>query len=292
MYLFGGHTGQPHQYHSGSQNGVFLRWNALDEKTLEIPPGGQPLQSVALVSHDSHIYRIGGMRARNAEEGGGSRVDRGLRAVRPGPLRVGIPRAAAGSALLARRGHPRIPTMGRRRLEARRRLGRRDVGRRRPRRGPFPTKAGVARGDPAPAEAPRPGARRLRGAPLRHRRDGRGGDLSKRVDVYDPKSNVWTPGPDLPFVGFGVAAVVAQDKLYVSGRDGELHRARRRSVATRRRVPVPPLFPPNRGNGRRLARLGRRHGAWRRRPRDRAVGARQRVRPRGNELHDPLPRES
>jgi N-acetylneuraminic acid mutarotase len=224
VYLFGGHTGQPHQYHSGSQNGVFLRWNALDEKTLEILPGGQPLQSVALVSHDSHIYRIGGMRARNAE---GKEADLESTAdfARFDPARCAWESLAP---LPAPRSSHDAATLG--------------------------SQLWVAGGwklDGASADATWDGAVLVAdlsqqkpawrvATQLPQKRRGLAlagfagrlyviggmdeeGDLSKRVDVYDPKSNVWTPGPDLPFVGFGVAAVVAQDKLYVSGRDGELH---------------------------------------------------------------------
>src|SRR5262245_41194138 len=55
IYLFGGHTGAPHQYSRDAQNAEFLRLSALDGASWEVLPGGRPLQGVALVSHENAV---------------------------------------------------------------------------------------------------------------------------------------------------------------------------------------------------------------------------------------------
>ena len=51
---------------------------------------------------------------------------------------------------------------------------------------------------------------------------------SRRVDIYDPASDTWSVGPDLPAMaekmkGFGVSAFGVGDQLFVSGADGRVH---------------------------------------------------------------------
>jgi N-acetylneuraminic acid mutarotase len=53
------------------------------------------------------------------------------------------------------------------------------------------------------------------------------GEVSRRVDIYDPESNEWTEGPELPgdgMAGFGISACNLNGELYVSGLRGMILR--------------------------------------------------------------------
>jgi hypothetical protein len=53
------------------------------------------------------------------------------------------------------------------------------------------------------------------------------GEIVKSVDLYDPATDAWSSGPDLPGSkrqGFGASAFGVGERLYVSGIDGLLHR--------------------------------------------------------------------
>ena len=53
---------------------------------------------------------------------------------------------------------------------------------------------------------------------------------SRQVDVYDPATDSWSQGPELPAMadkrmkGFGVSAFGVGDQIYLSGADGIVHR--------------------------------------------------------------------
>lgn len=67
LYVYGGHVGRKHEHSTSNQAGAFRRIHLSEGRVWESLPGGQPLQSVALVAHDGALYRVGGMQARNAE---------------------------------------------------------------------------------------------------------------------------------------------------------------------------------------------------------------------------------
>ncbi len=53
------------------------------------------------------------------------------------------------------------------------------------------------------------------------------GKVVKSVDLYDPATQDWSRGPDLPggkMQGFGTSAFGVADRLYVSGGDGVVYR--------------------------------------------------------------------
>lgn len=65
LYLYGGHAVTTHQYATDSVVGTFQRLK-LDSGTAWEPlPGGIPVQGLALVAHQGKLYRIGGMQPRN-----------------------------------------------------------------------------------------------------------------------------------------------------------------------------------------------------------------------------------
>jgi N-acetylneuraminic acid mutarotase len=52
------------------------------------------------------------------------------------------------------------------------------------------------------------------------------GEMSRRVDVFDPATGEFARGPDFPSDAFGVAAVGSGDAVYASARDGVVYRLR------------------------------------------------------------------
>jgi N-acetylneuraminic acid mutarotase len=53
------------------------------------------------------------------------------------------------------------------------------------------------------------------------------GDISQRVEFFEPRSGDWSQGPDLPgdgMVGFGVSACNLEGRLYASGLRGVVYR--------------------------------------------------------------------
>jgi N-acetylneuraminic acid mutarotase len=50
------------------------------------------------------------------------------------------------------------------------------------------------------------------------------GKMSSRVDALDPQSGEWTIGPSFPGFGFGLAACALNGRIHASGRDGSLYR--------------------------------------------------------------------
>ena len=64
VYVYGGHTGRRHQYSVDDISGKF--WRArLNEGGWEELPSGPKLQGLALVAHNGHLYRVGGLTAYN-----------------------------------------------------------------------------------------------------------------------------------------------------------------------------------------------------------------------------------
>ena len=55
-----------------------------------------------------------------------------------------------------------------------------------------------------------------------------GGDTSPETDIYDPKSDTWTPGPELvgedPMTGFGASAFATGGDLYISTVSGSFQK--------------------------------------------------------------------
>ena len=53
------------------------------------------------------------------------------------------------------------------------------------------------------------------------------GNVSQRVDLFDPQTGAWTEGPKLPGTGmmaFGTAACDLDGQIYVSGLQGVVYR--------------------------------------------------------------------
>ncbi|MEW4567617.1 kelch repeat-containing protein [Tautonia sp. JC769] len=67
LYVYSGHTGTTHRYHTGTTNPHFYRLDLRDRTTWEELPCGTALQGAALVPHEGTVIRVGGMLARNEE---------------------------------------------------------------------------------------------------------------------------------------------------------------------------------------------------------------------------------
>jgi N-acetylneuraminic acid mutarotase len=66
VYVLGGYFGTPHAYSKNYQSPDFARLDLATGAWEKLPPV-EPIQSVAMVSDGTYVYRIGGMRAMNAE---------------------------------------------------------------------------------------------------------------------------------------------------------------------------------------------------------------------------------
>ena len=67
LYVFGGHKGERHEYNAAKVSGSFRRLRLEAGSSWQELPPAAPSQGVPLVTHGRHIYRLGGMAARNAE---------------------------------------------------------------------------------------------------------------------------------------------------------------------------------------------------------------------------------
>ncbi|MCI0540304.1 MAG: hypothetical protein L0Z50_34305 [Verrucomicrobiales bacterium] len=65
LYVFGGHKGERHDYSAEMVSGAFHRVRLSDGRAWEPLPAAAPAQGLPLVAHGRHIYRVGGMAARN-----------------------------------------------------------------------------------------------------------------------------------------------------------------------------------------------------------------------------------
>ena len=65
LYAYSGHVGQTHQYSTETTAKHFRRLSLRDRTTWEELPMGPDVQGVALVSDGRYLYRIGGMAAKN-----------------------------------------------------------------------------------------------------------------------------------------------------------------------------------------------------------------------------------
>ena len=68
LYVYGGHMGRAHSYDRKSQARTLQRLDLKNPKAWEALGTGPGLQGLALVAHDSKLYRIGGFIAKNAED--------------------------------------------------------------------------------------------------------------------------------------------------------------------------------------------------------------------------------
>ena len=229
LYVYSGHTGQTHHYDESTTTKHFRRLNLKDRTTWEELPCGPALQGVVLVAHKDLLYRIGGMAAHNragqpndlqsvAEF---ARFDPRAQAWTVMPP-LPSPRSTHDAVVVGSKiyvvGGWSLPGGGSENAEF---LDTALV---------FDLAQKVGRWE----ELPTPPFRRraLAVASIKGRVYVLGGltdhgKVVKSVDLYDPPTQAWLRGPDLPggkLQGFGPSAFGVGDRLYVCGGDGVVQR--------------------------------------------------------------------
>ncbi len=228
VYIYGGHVGKTHQ-HSRANVSPHFRRLALDHpelgwQDLGAVPG---LQGLPLVNHRGQICRIGGMTADNAEgepDDLHSVADVACYQPASGEWRelppLPAPRSSHDAVIL----DDRLYVIGGWQLN-----GARDAGQWHDTLAILDLTAAV----PVWRSLPQPFKRRaLAVATAGGKVYAIGGidadGTSLRFDVFDPATETWQQGPDLPIQGerlkgFGSAALGFADRILLSGIDGLLH---------------------------------------------------------------------
>ncbi len=240
LYVYGGHIGTQHVHSFENLSQLFLRYPIDSDSDTPSPgwlalPPGPPLQGTALIEHDGALYRVGGMRADNPRREPGElfsvksaarflpEENRWQRFMALPAGRSSHDLAVVGDLLVVAggwelRGSVEDP------------LWERSV---------FALDLTTLDGDSIGQW------RGLTETPIGVRAnaavgfDGKlwvlgglddNGDTTRRVDIYDPAADTWTPGPELPasgsLNGFGADAVTTGDALLISQADGRVYSIR------------------------------------------------------------------
>ncbi len=227
LYVYGGHTGEAHDHSCENLSRRFLRLPLVGSGAWEELPCETPLQGLALVAQGGAVYRVGGMLARNgpqqdddlhsvsdvARYDPATRTWTSLPALPSGrsshdALFIGDKLYVVGGWTLAGDGvgewlsQPLVMDVAQKTLE----------WQQLPRQ-PFERRA-LAAGE-------------LDGRLVVIGGIDSDGDVSRRVDVYDPVTRAWSLAHELPgrgMNGFGVAAWNLDGRLYASGSNGVVYR--------------------------------------------------------------------
>jgi hypothetical protein len=229
LYVYGGHTGREHQHSRDNLSKSFVRLNLNELKEWDRLEMQTQLQGMALVNCDGKLYRIGGLDARNARKEKAdlhsvaefASFDPDTKTWTTLPALPGA-RSSHDAAVL----DGKIYVVGGWNLTG-------ESG-----SGEWQTDTLVydtTLGDKAKWETlPEPPFQRraLAVAAWNNRIWVMGGmdeyaDIKRDVFYFDPQSNSWAKGPELPgddMQGFGVSAWGMGSGLYASGTDGVLYR--------------------------------------------------------------------
>lgn len=221
VYVLGGYTGPPHDYRTEYQSRAFMRINALDPNHIETLPNDQRVQGAALLAVDHAPVAIGGMTIV-------SDVTRSIDTVRRFDL-DSHRWATLPSLPTPRSSHDAVRFGGLIIVaggwtldgDSNSAVWARDL-----------LTFDVEHPDAGWKATPQPFARRaLALASVTDRVIAIGGideegDVSSRVDVFEPATGAWSTGPDYPGFGFGVSAFAIGDDVYASGSEGTVHRWR------------------------------------------------------------------
>ncbi len=229
LYVYSGHTGTTHRYHKATTLPHFRRIALETPTTWEELPCGPAVQGVALVSDGEALYRVGGMSAHN-DEGEPQDLISIADVARFDPEsgrwadlpELPEPRSTHDAAVLD--GYLYV-------------IGGWSMG-----GGDWSSAYFIDEALRMNLRDPQSGWEPLPTPPFRRRAlavaafDGRlfvlggldeGGKVVRRVDIYDPATDAWTRGPDLPggrFQGFGCSAFEIDRCLVTNGADGRIYR--------------------------------------------------------------------
>jgi N-acetylneuraminic acid mutarotase len=229
LYVYSGHTGATHKYHTGTTSPHFRRLNLKHRTTWEDLPCGPSLQGVTLVANRDQLYRVGGMSARQkpgepddlVSTAEFARFDTKSRAWTNLPP-LPAPRSTHDAVVVG----DKLYVVGGWSM-----------------RGGDSTNAEFLE-DALVFDLSTPSAQweKLPVPSFRRRALAVGaikgkiyvlggleedGNVVKSVAIYDPKARTWSEGPELPgskLQGFAPSAFEVGEKLYVSGADGLVHR--------------------------------------------------------------------
>jgi N-acetylneuraminic acid mutarotase len=235
LYVYGGHTGQPHDHSAANLSNHFRRVPLNGGKAWEELPMQTPLQGVVLVAHGGRLYRIGGLNAHNAttdvEEDMHSTDD--FASFDP-QSKTWTPLAPLPAARSSHDGVVIGDTLyvvggwklqGAGRGEWQRELLAYDLAK------PQPAEAAEK-----PAWAQLPAMPKSRRALAAGEWQGKlvaiggideDGAVSRESTIFDPATGQWSESPELPagdLAGFGASAWNLNGRLYVSGLPGVLYR--------------------------------------------------------------------
>jgi hypothetical protein len=226
VYVYSGHVGKTHVYSVDSMSKGFYRCSLNQGGAWECLPMARPAQGVSLVATDRFLYRIGGMQAVNEPDEPHDLLSLSeVQAFDPGSETwrrlpdLPEPRSSHRAAILDHQifvfggwslyggedgtwlDHGLVMDL---RNES---AGWKTVG------------------QPAPRRA-------LEVIAFRGRIWLIGGltpddDISSQIHVFDPVTEIWSTGPDVPGMpanGNGIAAAVVRDALVLAGMDGTVYR--------------------------------------------------------------------
>ncbi|MCA9229009.1 MAG: hypothetical protein KDA57_00040 [Planctomycetales bacterium] len=227
LYVYGGHTGGAHEHSRKNLSNHFRRLHLAGGQPWEELPMETPLQGFPLVAHGKALYRVGGMNARNKPD-----EDDDLFSVaefaRFDPATgqwTALPSLPAPSS-----SHDAVVIGDRLYVAGGWMLEGGSVGTWHDRSLVFDL------GNPQAAWQELPSQPFQRRALAVSHWQGKlavlggidaDGEVSRRLDYYDPASGQWSRGPDLPgegTSGFGVSAWNLDGHLYQSGLDGIVYR--------------------------------------------------------------------
>jgi hypothetical protein len=225
LYVYGGHTADTHDYSTKTVSGKFSRISLTGPKQWETLPGGPALQGLNLAAWHGKIFRVGGMAPKNADD-----KDEDVRSVADCAVYDPATKIWTPIAPLPEpRSSHDVAVVGDKLIVA---------------------GGWTLSGDSDAAKwfdtalvmdlsADKPVWKKIK-QPFQRRAliaaafDGKvwfiGGfltesDATLAVDIYDPKTDAWSKGPELPdpqINGFGPAACVDDGTLYVGVADGSL----------------------------------------------------------------------
>lgn len=240
LYVYGGHIGTQHVHSFENLSQLFLRYpidsdsDAPSPGWLALPPGS-PLQGTALMEHDGALYRVGGMRADNPRREPGELFSvKSAERFLPNENRwqrfMALPAGRSSHDLAVvddllivaggweLRGSVEEPLWERSVLAL-----------------DLTTLVGDSVGEWRVLTETPIGVRANAAVGF----DGKlwvlgglddSGETTSRVDIYDPATDTWTSGPELPasgsLNGFGADAVTVHGILLVSQADGRVYSIR------------------------------------------------------------------
>ncbi len=226
LFIYGGHHGAAHHYSQSGQSGQLWRLDLRRAESWEVVSEGPKLQGLALAPHDGKLYRVGGFTARNQEgedqdlwsTADFARFDPQANAWEDLP-EMPAPRSSFDAAVLG----DTLYVFGGWAM-----------------RGDDPT---VWLDTACAIDLARPVEWRQLAQPPSERRalavgaiQGKlyviggmqsEGQVTRRTAIYDPASDAWSEGPELPgddMDGFGAACCAYGGSLYVSVASGAVLR--------------------------------------------------------------------